>query len=124
MYAGIGFVWLRGDDGIERPMVSDTAAADLILASKPDAEWQRLSRRVPQVMSALQCRLALMGAGLLNPVEALMAATATPAHVRIAWEYATQFERGSPMIAATAAMLGLTDAQLDDLFVAGAAISV
>ncbi|MCA3415341.1 MAG: hypothetical protein INF84_12150 [Roseomonas sp.] len=41
-----------------------------------------------------------------------------------AWEYTTIFPRNSQLIATLAAQLGLTDAQLDQMFIAAAAIGV
>jgi hypothetical protein len=40
-----------------------------------------------------------------------------------AWEYTTIFPRNSQLIATLGAQLGLTDAQLDQMFIAAAAIS-
>jgi hypothetical protein len=41
-----------------------------------------------------------------------------------AWEYTTIFPRNSQLIAAIGAQFNLTDAQLDQMFIAAAAISV
>ena len=41
-----------------------------------------------------------------------------------AWEYTTTFPRDSALIAAIGAQLNLTNAQLDEMFVAASAISV
>jgi hypothetical protein len=71
---------------------------------------------VPTVVSMRQARLALYGAGLLDQVNALVASS-TP-DVRIEFEYATELRRDWPTLVALAAGLGLTDAQIDDLFIA------
>lgn len=65
-----------------------------------------------------QARLALLGAGMLDDVEAAIAAA--PPAVRIEWEYATQIERASPLVAAIAAELDLDAPALDALFAAAA----
>jgi len=78
---------------------------------------------VPQVVSRFQARAALLGAGLLDDVEALMASPATPAIHRLAWTDAVEFRRDSPTIAAVAAALSLSDAQLDGLFTVAAGIT-
>jgi hypothetical protein len=65
-----------------------------------------------------QARLALLGAGMLDDVEAAIAAA--PRAVRIEWEYATQIERASPLVAAIAAELDLDAPALDALFAAAA----
>ena len=41
---------------------------------------------------------------------------------RIEWEYAATVDRDSPLVAGLVATLGLTDAQLDALFAAAAAL--
>lgn len=75
---------------------------------------------VPGVVSRFQARAALHNAGLLAGVEAAVAA-ADP-FTQIAWADATEFRRDSPTIAALAVALGMTGAQLDDLFRAAALI--
>lgn len=71
---------------------------------------------VPQVVSRFQARAALHLAGLLPQVDALMADPATDMLARLAWQDAAEFRRTSPVLLAMSAALGLTDAQLDDLF--------
>lgn len=77
---------------------------------------------VPAAVSSFQARAALLRAGLLDDVEAIMADAATPREAVLAWEYATEFRRGSPTVAAIAGALDLTDEQLDDLFIEAATI--
>lgn len=77
---------------------------------------------VPKVVSRFQARVALFLAGLLDDVEAMMAAPETPALAKLAWADAQEFERASPTIAAMAGQIGLTDAQLDELFITAAGI--
>ena len=73
---------------------------------------------VPEAVTARQARLALLGAGKLDMVEgALAAIPGTEGRAaQIEWEYALEIRRDSPLIGALAPMLGLTDAQVDDLF--------
>ena len=77
---------------------------------------------VPTSISPAQARLALLGAGLLDRVEAAVAAGSRA--TQIAWEMATVIERSSPTVVALSAALGLTDAQLDALFTTAAGIFV
>jgi hypothetical protein len=77
---------------------------------------------IPTSISPAQARLALLGAGLLDQVEAAVAAGSRA--TQIAWEMATVIERSSPTVVALSAALGLTDAQLDDLFTTAAGIFV
>jgi len=76
---------------------------------------------VPEEVRQAQARRALLVAGLLDDVEAAVAAASQD--IQIAWEYEPNIRRDSPMIGALAPALGLTDAQIDDLFRAAAAIT-
>lgn len=79
---------------------------------------------VPQSVTMRQARLALLGAGLLQSVDAAVAAMPGVGGdaARIEWEYAMSVERGSPLVAGLSASLGLTDAQLDALFTTAAGL--
>ncbi len=77
---------------------------------------------VPFSVSRFQARAALHLAGLLDDVEALMAAQDTPALAKLAWADAMEFERQSPTIAALAGAVGLTEQDIDALFVTAAGI--
>ena len=77
---------------------------------------------VPPVVSRFQARAALHLAGLLDGVETLMAAPETPALAKLAWADAMEFERQSPTIAALAGAVGLTEQDIDALFVTAAGI--
>lgn len=77
---------------------------------------------VPQVVSRFQARAALHLAGLLDDVEALMTAPDTPALAKLAWADAQEFERRSPTIAALAGAVGLTEQDIDALFITAAGI--
>ena len=73
---------------------------------------------VPETVSPRQARLALLGIGMLEQVEQALASLtgAQGKAARIDWEYATEVQRKSPLIAALGPALGLTSAQIDDLF--------
>lgn len=77
---------------------------------------------VPQFVSRFQARAALHLAGLLDDVEALMTAPDTPALAKLAWTDAQEFERQSPTIAALAGAVGLTEQDIDALFITAAGI--
>lgn len=70
---------------------------------------------IPQEVTDLQARLALIAAGKLAAVEATVAASddATKAW----YDRALTWRRDSPIIAALAPALGLTSADLDALFI-------
>lgn len=73
---------------------------------------------VPPAVTMRQARLALLAAGLLDQVNTAIAAMpgAEGEAARIEWEYAQEVRRDSQLVAALSPALGLTDAQLDDLF--------
>lgn len=71
---------------------------------------------VPLAVSRFQARAALLEAGHLATIEAIMADPQTPELARMAWTNATDFRRDSPTVAAMAALLQLSNEQLDDLF--------
>ena len=80
---------------------------------------------VPQSVTMRQARLALLGAGLLDSVDAAIAAIPDPVQrkaAEIEWEYAQTVDRNSPFTQQLAAGLGLTDAQLDALFTTAASL--
>jgi hypothetical protein len=93
-------------------MVALTKRADEIEPALP----------VPESVALWQARAALASAGLLEKAQAAIAAA--PAAVSTAWEYGNTISRASPTIAALGEALGLSSAQIDDLFRQAAAIQV
>lgn len=96
------------------------------LAAFSDVDVERLSVEeappaVPDVVTMRQARLALHGAGLLPQVNTMME-DADPA-VSIEWEYAIEVRRDHPMIGAMGQGLGLSEDDIDALFVQAAAIA-
>ncbi len=81
---------------------------------------------VPDAVTNYQARTALIEAGVFAKADAaLRGADQTVAANQIAlqaWDYANQFFRNQPIIAAMQALLGLSDAQVDDLFRAAAQV--
>lgn len=75
---------------------------------------------VPFAVSMRQARLALLAAGLLDDVEAAVQAAGQAAQIE--WEYAAEVQRTSSLISALTPALGLTEQQVDDLFIAAGAI--
>lgn len=72
------------------------------------------------VLSAVQLRLGILAAGLtLEGIDAAIAGIEDPTQrvrVQTYWEFATQFERSHPLVAGMVGLLGLTDADADDLW--------
>lgn len=79
---------------------------------------------VPDEVTMRQARLALLGAGLLDDVEAAIDAMSDPAKAaaRIEWDYSNTLRRDHPLVTALGAGLGLTGGQLDDLFIAASVL--
>lgn len=78
------------------------------------AAAQVASTPVPQSVTPWQMRRALNQLGLRAMVEAAVAAGDQDA--RDGWEFALEIRRDNPLLAGMGAALGMTDAQLDDLF--------
>lgn len=79
---------------------------------------------VPEAVTMRQARLALLGAGVLSTANAAIAAMAgvEGEAARIEWEYAHEVRRDASLVAGMASALGLTKAQLDDLFATAATL--
>lgn len=77
---------------------------------------------VPQEVPMRQARLALLAAGLLDQVDAAIAAMPEPQKkaASIEWEYSNALQRSNPFVAQLGAALGLDESVIDDLFVAAA----
>lgn len=77
---------------------------------------------VPQSVTMRQARLALFGAGLLSSVDAAIAGMPEPdkSVASITWEFAQTVDRQFGMVPQLAAALGMTETQIDDLFIAAA----
>ena len=81
-------------------------------------ELPQSQSNVPAVVTPRQIRLALNAANLRDTVEQAVAVSSQD--VKDWWEYALDIERNNSMIKAMAAQLGITEQQLDALFVAAA----
>ena len=75
---------------------------------------------IPQEVTMRQARLALLGAGLLASVDAAIASLPEPTKsaAMIEWEYAAVVQRNSGLVPAMGTALGMTEQQLDELFIA------
>lgn len=78
-------------------------------------EWVAPPVYKPQQVTAYQARAALLAANLLDDVEAAVSVS-PDRNLKLAWEHALHFERNHPMISGIAGALGLSDEQLDELF--------
>jgi len=79
-------------------------------------------KRSAMVITPRQARLALSVVGKLDTIADAIALIPEPDKSRVAieWEYATTIERTSPWIETMRPALGLTEQELDNLFVSAA----
>jgi len=76
---------------------------------------------VPDEVSAMQAQLVLDQTGRLDAVNAAVAQASR--QVQIYWAKATTLHRAHPVLLQMAQALGMSDAELDSLFLAAAALS-
>ena len=84
-----------------------------------DASVEEVAERLAAKRSTMTCtprqaRLALAYAGLLEAVEAWVAAQG--AATQIEWEYASEIRRADGLVTTAGTTLGMTEGQIDDLF--------
>jgi len=108
------------DEGVEAPAeyvaVTDAEAAVWIAAYN-----SATATGVPQRITNYQGKVTLDAFRLYEDVEAYMSLPDTPRAAKLAWATGG-FERQSTMILAMSAMLGLTDEQVDSMFIYGAGV--
>jgi hypothetical protein len=111
----------RHNDAI-KPAYEATTQKLIILDSGEysivDLTLAELDARKVQSVSMRQARLALLGAGILGQVQPFIDSLLSPEKeaAQIEWEYAASVERTSPLVTGLVASLGLSDADLDNLF--------
>jgi len=76
---------------------------------------------IPQSLTPRQIRKVLTDSGLRQAVEN-MVATSSDYDLKDWWEYSLYYERTHPKLVEAAYALGLTDEQIDQMFIAGAAL--
>ena len=76
---------------------------------------------IPTQVTMRQARLALLQSGLLQTVTNAIA-NGTDEAMKIEWEYATEVDRDWPSLVTLASSLGMTDSDLDNLFVLAASL--
>ena len=109
-------------DGTYSTIVADQAFID---AHFPDAELLPepvpvQASVVPQSVSRAQGKLALIGAGLWPAAIAFVDGITDPvqkAYAEVALHDTQEWRRDSPFLASAAAALGLSEGQLDTLFI-------
>lgn len=119
VYGWIPFHAVAGDPESDKVLARIAADALPIAAAPPPPPPP-----IPTRVTMRQARRALYDAGLLDHVNAAVAAF--PGDIgdkaRIDWEYAQDIKRDDPIVQAMIPSLGLTEPQLDALFTAAAAL--
>lgn len=77
---------------------------------------------VPQEITMRQARLVLLQYGLLDKIDTIIASLpgAEGRAAKIEWEYGTVIKRTSPLVLAMSSQAGLTEEQLDQMFILAA----
>ena len=103
--------WLCDGAEYQFDVIGDATIGDYVPPPPPPAP-------VPSAVTMRQARLALLGAGKLALVDAAIDAQAEPlkSAARIEWEYSNEVQRHNGIVAMMGPALGLTDADIDDLF--------
>jgi hypothetical protein len=85
----------------------------------PYVEPEPLPPVIPSIVSMRQARLALLYAGLLSQVTLAIEELPSPVKeaAQIEWEYSQEVHRDKTFVQTLAATLGLTNEQLDNLFI-------
>lgn len=101
----------------------DVATAETLAAqAAADAAKAVVQTGVPQQVTMTQARLALLSAGMYDKVQLAIDVLPEPQKTaaQIQWDTRPTVERTNGLLTALASTLGLTDAQVDALFVAAA----
>lgn len=79
---------------------------------------------VPAAVTMRQARLALLQVGKLSAVNTAIAGmTGVQGEAaKIEWEFSNEVQRSQPLVAALAPVLGMTSAELDQLFITAAGL--
>jgi hypothetical protein len=114
-----GSIVCTGGDGASEIIAGGMTAADRDTAIA--AFFAAHPTSAPATVAMWKAKAALAAAGLLAQVDAAVAAQ--PQAVQLAWEYATELHRDSSTLAAMAATIGLSAAQIDELFRQASAVA-
>jgi hypothetical protein len=77
---------------------------------------------VPQFVTSAQGGIALIQAGRMDAVLAIVNDPATPPEIKWAWERAQNWERSSPALAYLAERAGISDTDMDSYFLTASQI--
>ena len=105
-------------DGVTRDALGNWVYAWAVRELTPE-EIEARKPPVPQSVTMRQARLALLESGRLAEVSLIISSLPSPQKdmALIEWEYALYVERQNPLFIQIAMALGLTQKQVDDLFI-------
>ncbi|PVZ19910.1 MULTISPECIES: hypothetical protein [unclassified Pseudomonas] len=96
---------------------------------RPKPTWEEVRAwtepvKVPESVTMMQARMAMLNAGILDQVQAAIGAmSGTEGQAaQIQWQFAQEVRRDWPLVLHLQSTVGLTDQQVDDLFIAAAGI--
>jgi hypothetical protein len=121
-FVSVGGTYIGGFDGVVPPegaIEVPTAPADARQVWDGE-KWGEVPIVVPDRVTARQFKLQLLASGLLDQVDTWVASQTRA--IRIAFDSSGTFARDEPMMQAGFAALGFTEQQVDDFFVAAAAL--
>lgn len=114
-------VYDKSTQYIKQDGIEENDGQYIVKYSLCDYTQQELASKINYWRQSVRCtpfqgRMALSEAGLLNKVQAVVDAANASDEMKIAWEYAVEWRRASPMISALAQALKISDEQVDELF--------
>ena len=109
------YVPCYGDSGIE---ASDTDFTDPAFAAHLTL-LQTFPKTVPFEITAVQGRLELIARGMYADIQ--VAVATMPEEAQVTYEYATTWRRQSALVEGIGHAKGLTDAEMDEMFISAAA---
>lgn len=116
--------WQYDQGGMSIVLVSrdDERAVAMLSQHVADGQIAPIAHVVPEAVSMRQARLALLGAGKLKTINNAIAGLpgVQGEAARVEWEFASEVRRDSPLISQMAQALGLSNEQIDSLFVSAA----
>jgi hypothetical protein len=97
----------------------------VIVAETANPEYLSIKPPVPDSITMRQARLALLKLNLLDTVNAALNSIPDKKEKEAAlieWEYAQTVDRHSPLVISLGQVLGLSDSDLDNLFISASNI--
>ena len=116
-------VWRFTADGGTESCATEVIA-DWIADGNTPEPWVPPSVEVPEAITMRQARIVLHRAGLLAGIDNIISSLPEPmkSEAIIAWEYSAEVHRHNGLVSSLAPALGLTEEQIDAMFLLGAGL--